>query len=130
MDGLDHLFILVRAGDREHLRMRGADRVGFLAHAAGDNHAAVFGNRLTDRGKAFLLGAVEKPAGIDQHHIGARVILGKGIAIGAQAREDPFGINQRLGAAEADHADGLLVRQSGGSDGHSGAPLHCVCAPR
>src|SRR3546814_11709724 len=41
MDRADHLFILMRAGDREHTRAARPDRLGFLAHAAGDEYAAV-----------------------------------------------------------------------------------------
>src|SRR3546814_2399391 len=41
MDRADHLFILMRAGDREHTREARTDRFGFLAHAAGDDDAAV-----------------------------------------------------------------------------------------
>ena len=65
VDRFDHLLVLLRAGDREHLRVRGADRVGFLAHAAGDDHAAVLGDGFTDRGKALFLGGIEEAAGVD-----------------------------------------------------------------
>ena len=34
-----------------------ADQLGFLAHAAGDDDAAILGDRLADRGEALLLGA-------------------------------------------------------------------------
>ena len=104
--------------------MRGADRVGLLAHAPGDDHAAIFGNRLADCGKAFLLGGIEEAAGVDQHHVGTRIVLGKGVAIGAQTGENALGIDECLGAAEADHPDLLLVGDCGGGIGHSGAPLH------
>ncbi len=134
VDGLDHLFVLMRPGDRQHLRMGGADRVGFLAHAAGHDHAAVLRDGLADRSEALFLGGIEKAAGVDQHDVCARIILGKSVAIGAQTREDPLGIDERLGAAEADHADLLLLGQNGGSycrgRVHCGAPLHCVGAQR
>jgi hypothetical protein len=126
----DHLFVLMRARHRQNLRMGSADRIGFFAHAAGYNHAAIFGNRLANRGKAFFLRAIQKPAGIDQHHISARIILGKGISIGAQARKDAFGIDKRLGAAKADHPYFLLVWNRGAGDAHSGARLHGVSASR
>ncbi len=108
----------MRAGDRQHGGMRGADGLGFLAHAAGHDHAAVLGDRLADRLQAFLLGAVEKAAGVDQYDIGAGIIGAHGIAIGAQPGEDAFGIDQRLGAAQADHADLLLLGQDGGGGVH------------
>ena len=51
------LLILLRAGDREHLREAGANELGLLAHAAGDDDAAVLGDRLADRFEALGLGA-------------------------------------------------------------------------
>ena len=57
VDRGDDLLILLRAGDREHAREARADDVGLVAHAAGDDDAAIFGNRLADRLEAFLLGA-------------------------------------------------------------------------
>ena len=70
----DDLFVLMRAGDGQHLREASADRVRLAAHAAGDDDAAVLGNRFADRFERLLLGGVEEAAGIDQHHIGAGVI--------------------------------------------------------
>ena len=90
---LDHLFVLMRAGDREHLREAGADHLGLLAHAAGDDDAAVLGNRLADRLQAFLLGGIEEAAGVDQHDVGAGVIGGHLIAVGAQLGEDAFAVD-------------------------------------
>ena len=57
MDRADHLLILMRAGDREHVGEARADDLGFLAHAAGDDDPAVLGDRLADRLQALLLGA-------------------------------------------------------------------------
>ena len=56
VDGADDFLILMRAGNGEDVGEAFADRLRFLAHAAGDDHAAVFGNRLADRLEAFLLG--------------------------------------------------------------------------
>ena len=110
----DDLFVLMRAGDREHLRVRGADGVGFLAHTTGDDDTAVLIDRFAYGSKALLLGAVEEAASVDQHHVCASVVGAHRIAVCAQASEDAFGIDQRLGAAERDHADALLVRERGG----------------
>ena len=109
--GVDHLLVLVRAGDREHARMRGADARFLDAHAAGDDHAAVLGHRLADRLQALGLGAVEEAAGIDHDDVGAGVVRRDLVALGAQLGEDALGIDQRLGAAERDEAD--LRRGSG-----------------
>jgi hypothetical protein len=101
--GLDHLLVLVRAGDGQHVRMDGADRRLVRAHAAGHDHAAVLGQRLADRLQRFRLGAVEEAAGIDQHHVGAVVVRRDRVALGAQLGQDAFAVDQGLRAAEADH---------------------------
>ena len=74
MDRADHILILRRPGDREHFGEARADQLRLLAHAAGDDHAAILGNRLADRVEALFLGAVEKAAGVDQHDVRARII--------------------------------------------------------
>jgi hypothetical protein len=127
MHRLDHLFVLMRAGDREHLRMRGADRVGLVAHAPRDDDAAILGDCLADRGETFFLGAVEEAASVDQNHVGAGVIGAHRIAVCAQAREDALAVDQRLGTTERDHADALGVWQVPGGKGGGG--VHKRCAP-
>ncbi len=57
----------------------------------------------------FRLGAVKEPAGVHDYRIGALIIGADGVTFGAQAGEDAFTVNQRLGATEGDHADGRLV---------------------
>ena len=105
MHGAHHGFILLRPGHGEHSGEAGADGVGLVAHAAGDDHLAVFGNGLADRFQAFGLGGIQKPAGVDDHHVGAGIIARQRIAIGAQLGEDAFGIDQRLGATQGHHAN-------------------------
>ena len=58
MHCIDDLFVLMRAGHCQHLRMRGADRVGLFAHAAGHDDAAVLRDRLADRLQALFLGGI------------------------------------------------------------------------
>src|SRR3546814_6280093 len=53
VDGIDDLFILMRAGDREDVREACANDLGLIAHAAGDDDAAVLGHRLADRLETF-----------------------------------------------------------------------------
>ncbi len=105
VDRGDHLFILLRTGDREHLREAGADDVGFLAHAAGDDDPAVLGDGLADRLEAFLLGGIEEAAGVDQHDVGAGIIGRHVVAVGAQLGHDPLAVDQCLGTAERDQPD-------------------------
>ena len=55
--GLDHLLVLMRAGDGQHARMALADAAFLDAEAAGDDDAAVLGHGLADGVEALLLGA-------------------------------------------------------------------------
>jgi hypothetical protein len=105
MDRSDDLFVLMRSGDCENVGKLRADDLRVLAHAAGDDHAPVLGDRLADRGEALLLGGIEEAAGVDQHHVRFVIVRGEPVAVGAQLGEDSLGIDQRLGAAERDHAD-------------------------
>ena len=98
-------FIGLRAGDGTDLRISSEDRPRFGSHATGDDHLAILAHRGTNSGKRFRLGAVEKPAGIDDHRVSAFVMLGDVIALSAQLRDDALGIDQRLGAAERDKRD-------------------------
>ena len=107
--GLVHLLnyglILMRAGDGEHARMGRADAVGLDAETAGDDNAAVLGQGLADRREQFFLGAVEEAASIHHHRIGALVAGRQLIALGSELGDDALGIDQGLGAAQADEAD-------------------------
>ena len=102
---LDHRLILMRAGDGEHAGMRGADAVSLDAEAAGDDDLAVLGQRFADRRKRLFLGAVEKAASVDHHGVGALVARRQLVAFGAELGDDALGIDQRLGAAQADKAN-------------------------
>ena len=109
MHGIQDLFVLMRACHGEDLRVVFADVVGFCAQAAGDDDAAIFLERFTDGVERFRFGAVEKPAGVDDDGLCARVIGRDGVAFGAQAGEDAFAINEGFGAAKRDHANGGLA---------------------
>jgi len=101
----DHALVLLRPGDGEDARMRRADLLGLRAHAAGDDDAAVLGQRLADRAERLGLRRIEEAAGVHHHHVGAGVVLGDLVALGAQLRQDAFRIDERLRAAEADERD-------------------------
>ena len=90
----DHFLILLRPGDREHVREALADDLRLIAHAAGDDHAAVLGNRLADRFQALFLGGIEEAAGVDQHDVRARIIGGHLVSVGAQLGDDPLAVDQ------------------------------------
>ena len=105
MHGIEHAFVLLRAGDGEHAGMRGGDLFRLRPHAAGDDDFAVFGHGGADCGKRFRLRAVEKTAGIDDGEVGAGMLAGELIALRAQPRDDALGIDERLGAAERDEGN-------------------------
>ena len=67
--GLHHLFILMRARViASTCGMRGADRIGFLAHAAGHDHAPVFGYGLPDsRARLSSLAESRNPQVLTKH---------------------------------------------------------------
>src|SRR4051794_35832014 len=109
----DDAFVLLRAGDGEHLREAVRNRLGLGPHAAGDDHLAVLGQGLANGPKRLLLGAVEKPAGVDDDEISAVVLARELVALGAQARNDALGIDQRFRAAERDKADFRPARRRG-----------------
>ena len=120
---VDDRLILLRPGDREHVREARADDVGLIAHAAGHDHAAVLGDGLADRLEAFLLGRIEEAAGVDQHDVGAGIVGRHLIAVCAQLGEDAFAVDQRLGAAERNHAD---ARRGGKLVAMGSAPLSAI----
>jgi hypothetical protein len=95
----------MRPGDRQYVGVGIADAGLVHAHAAGDDDAAVAGHGLADRLEAFGPGAVEEAAGVDDDDVGALPGTGDLVTLGAEARDDAFGIDQRLGAAQADDAD-------------------------
>jgi len=101
----DNLFILMRAGDREDVGETRADDLRLVAHAAGDDDAAILRHRLADRLQAFLLRAVEEAAGVDEHDVGARIIGRQAIAVGTQFGQNPFAVDECLRTAERNHAD-------------------------
>ncbi len=77
------------------------------------------GERLADGGERLRLRAVEKAAGVDDHQIGAGVLAGELVALGAQPRDDALAVDQRLRAAERDeaHLRRARVRRRGGHRG-------------
>ena len=83
MHGRDDGFVLMRARDREHVRMRVANDVRFGAEAARDDDAAVLGERLADRVERLGARAVEEPAGVHDDDVGAGIVGRRLVALGA-----------------------------------------------
>jgi hypothetical protein len=97
MHRLHYPWRIVRAGNGEHRRVPALDQVVLDAEAAGDDHFAILGERLADRLERFLHRGVDEAAGVDDDEVGAGVVLGGLVALGAQLREDALGVDQRLG---------------------------------
>ena len=76
--------------------MPGSDDILFDAQAPRHHDLAIFGERLADRLQGFLDRGVDEAAGVDDDEVGAGVILGGFVALGAQLREDALGVDQRL----------------------------------
>ncbi|SBJ11554.1 Uncharacterised protein [Klebsiella pneumoniae] len=85
---LQHLLIAVRTGDLQHLRMHFADLILFRAETAGDDYLAVLFQRFADRFQRFLHSAINKAAGVNDHHIGVVVGRYDVITFGAQFGQD------------------------------------------
>jgi hypothetical protein len=120
MHRLHHAGVVLRAADRQHVRVRMADQFGALAQAAGDDDLAVRRQRLADRVERFGHRRIDEAAGIDHHHVGVVVGRHQVVAFHPQLGEDALGIDQGLRAAEADEADpgiahGLHCHGEGGA---------------
>jgi hypothetical protein len=75
--------------------MRFLDYV-FATEAPRDDDLAVLRERLADRVERFLHRGVDEAARVDDDEVGAGVVLGGLVALGAQLREDALGIDERL----------------------------------
>jgi hypothetical protein len=75
------------------------DEIVFDAEASGDHDLAVLGECFADRLQRFLDRGVDEAAGVDDDEVGAGVVLGGFVALGAQLREDALGVDQRLRTA-------------------------------
>ncbi len=82
-----------------------ADQFRRRAHAAGDDDLAVFLQRRADRAQRLVARRIQEAAGVDDDQVGAVVLARDLVALGAQAREDALGIDERLRATETDETD-------------------------
>ena len=132
MHRVEHLFVLMRAGDGEDLRVMLADVIRLGAQAAGDDHAAVCRQGFADGVEAFGFGAIEEAAGVDDHRVRSGVIGRDGVAFGAQAGQDALAVDQGFGTTKADHADAGLAVAGGfadfGARGEIGAEVRGILA--
>ncbi len=66
----DHLFVALRTGDLEHLRMPIENFLRLGSQATGDDDFAVLGQRFADRVQRLVHRGIDETAGIDHHQIG------------------------------------------------------------
>ena len=111
--GLHDFLVRVRARHLQHGGMTIGDRLRTRAETPGHDHLAIARQGFADRVERFVHGVVDETARIDDDEV--RVFVGADdvIPLGAQAREDAFGVHQRLGAAEGDEADAGRGGQGG-----------------
>src|ERR1019366_9882296 len=95
----------VRAGNGEHFWMRLFHHIALRTETTGDDHLAVFRQRLTDRIQRFFHRAIDEAASVHHHQIGILITAGNQIPLGAQAGEDVFRIHSRFRTTERDEAD-------------------------
>ncbi len=97
----------VRAGHRQHPRVRRANEVAALlrAQAAGDDDLAVRGERLADGVERLRDRGVDEAAGVDDDEVGTLVRRGDRVALGAQLGDDLLGIDERFRTAQRHEAD-------------------------
>jgi hypothetical protein len=69
------------------------------AKATRDDHLAVLGERLADGIERFLDRGIDEAARVDDDEVGIVVGRGRGVALGAQLREDALGVDERLWTA-------------------------------
>ena len=83
------------------------------AQAPRDDDTAVLLQGLADRVQRLIDGGIYEATGVDHDDI--RGVVGRRdlVALGAQPRQDALGINERLGAAEADKSDFRCAVQGG-----------------
>ena len=126
------------AGGGDEVEVRVVGRLGqVFVHR---DHFAVFADGFADGRERFGYGFVDEAAGVDDNEVGVVVVFADGVAVGADLREDAFGIDQRFRAAEADetdgglvwglvHDDGVVVKKGGDCSGFAANPLQKQSAP-
>jgi len=72
------------------------DHAFLRAEATGDDDLAVLGERLADRVERFLDRGVDEAAGVDDDEVRVVVRGRRGVALGAQLREDALGVDERF----------------------------------
>ena len=116
VDGLHHAVEGLRSRDGEHIGKAASYRVGRRAEAPRHDHLAVLDQGRADGLERLGLGAIEEPARVDDHEVGAGVRAGQLVAFGPQLRDDALAVDESFGAAERDERDsrgGLSLREGG-----------------
>ena len=102
---IHHADVVLRSADRKHVRIRLANQRLALAEAAGDDDLAVLVQGGANRIQRLLHGRVDEAAGVHHHGIRLAIAGHDFVTLDLQLGQDALGIDQRLGAAEADETD-------------------------
>ncbi len=73
MNRRQHIFIRMRPGDLQHLRMPLENPLRLRAEAAGDDHPPVLLERFADGIERFIHRGIDEAARVDHHHVGGVV---------------------------------------------------------
>src|SRR5690349_7468235 len=104
-----HVFIGLRPRDLQHARMAIENLLGLRAETSRDDDLAVLLERLADRVERFVDGGIDEAAGVHDDDVRGIVRRRHLVTLGAQLRDDAFGIHERFGAPEADKPDFWLA---------------------
>src|SRR5262249_49121922 len=80
-------------------------------HQAPGPAALLLPRHLQDGVHGLLLGAVDEGAGVHDDHVGGRRVRHHLVAAGLELADHDLAVDQVLGAAEADEADGASIAQ-------------------
>jgi hypothetical protein len=98
------LFIALRTGYFQHLRVAVENLLRLRTQATGDDDFAVFGQCLSNGVQGLVHCGVDKTAGVHDHEVGFPIRGGDLIALRTQAGEYALGVDQGLRAAQTHEA--------------------------
>jgi hypothetical protein len=117
MHRVEHLLVLLRAGHGQHLGMRAGDILGLGPETAGDDDPAVLGRAPRRSPRGFRPWRCRESRRCSRSPRRRRHNRARCHSPRRAAGQDAFAVDQRLGAAERDHADGRLAGPSAGGRG-------------
>ena len=102
MDRAHHFLVGMGPGNRQHLRVMLEDLVGLRTQAPRYDDLPVAFQGLANRGQRLGHRLVDESARIDHDQLRALVVRRDLVSFALQLAEDALGIDERLGAPQAD----------------------------